>query len=480
MTHKLGVYYAHHHDWESSWRYMTALRPPVICLLMPGDAPTALVSRVHATAPEARIHLRWWDIDDGGEDNKRIKLRDPELHAAQDARLCLSRVEQMEREAQVNGLAFPPREQLLMGALNEPPTWEHDKRPAIVAYNRVFVTALIPHRLPALVGCFAVGHPEEWPPVWDWFQPVIDAMKSSPRSVLSLHEYWQLEGPHYIWTDAQGNERHDWGALAGRYQHCPFDVPILIGECGADGRLYDRHSQHTGWQGNMTAGQYAGQLGEYLGEINRDKRIIAALPFLTDYQNEEWGTFDTTPAHDVILAMVSALPEPKPDPSIFVPTVTTPPAPMPPVDSGALFIRCVEWVLEKEGGFQANPNDQGNYYQNKLIGTKYGISAASYGGRYDIPNLTREQAIQIYHDDYWIPSGANHLAWPACLLAFDTAVLHGVGTAQLWQVQNGVNPFALFAKRLRIYLASQHWQEFGAGWTARVAALAEEVAKDIT
>lgn len=139
--------------------------------------------------------------------------------------------------------------------------------------------------------------------------------------------------------------------------------------------------------------------------------------------------------------------------------------------------RSIAWVLAKEGGFQKNPVDQGNYYQGQLIGTKYGISARSWGGQYDIPNLTIEQAKSIYLEHYWRKSGADQLEFPLCLLVFDTAVLHGIGAAQTWLKQVGPNAYAFAAKRLRVYTHSEEWEFFGAGWVNRVADLLEEIGK---
>lgn len=361
MSHKLGIYYAHHHDWPSSWDYIARLQPPVSRILMPGDHPTDLVSRVYRTAPNAVIPLRWWDIDDGGESNKRNKLADPERAAEQDAITYLARIETMERVATLNGLPFPPRRQLRVNGLNEPPTWEHDKRPAVVRYNVRLIERMRPHQIPVYAGCLAVGHPEEWLPVWDWAQPMIDAIKGLPGSALELHEYWQLEGPNHIWGDGT---RKDWGALAGRYQRCPFDVPIVIGECGADGRLYDRKPRHTGWVGNMTPETYAGQLGWYLNQIDRDRRIVAALPFLTDYQADEWGTFDTTGAHDAILRMIAQRPTvpASEEHSVHIPVVggPTPPSVEKPTMAQGKLIWPVKGVVTQRWGERAS------FYQEKL------------------------------------------------------------------------------------------------------------------
>ena len=57
------------------------------------------------------------------------------------------------------------------------------------------------------------------------------------------------------------------------------------------------------------------------------------------------------------------------------------------------FRQAVEVVLKHEGGYVNNPNDPGGE-------TKYGISKRSYP-HLDIKNLTRDQAIEIYHRDWW-------------------------------------------------------------------------------
>jgi len=82
-----------------------------------------------------------------------------------------------------------------------------------------------------------------------------------------------------------------------------------------------------------------------------------------------------------------------------------------------------------EGGFQNDPGDSGNYAGGKLVGTKYGIAAASYPHE-DIPNLTLERAGQIYQRDFWGASRCDE--WPNQIVAnlyFDFAVNMGQGTA---------------------------------------------------
>lgn len=57
------------------------------------------------------------------------------------------------------------------------------------------------------------------------------------------------------------------------------------------------------------------------------------------------------------------------------------------------FLAAVETVLRHEGGYVDNPADRGG-------ATKFGISQRSYP-HLDIANLTRDEAVAIYHRDYW-------------------------------------------------------------------------------
>lgn len=164
----------------------------------------------------------------------------------------------------------------------------------------------------------------------------------------------------------------------------------------------------------------------------------------------------------------------KPQP-VHSPAPTAPPQ---PTDN---WQRSIAFVRKWEGGYSDNPDDHGNWTggrkgHGELKGTKYGVSAASYP-QLDIRNLTMAEADAIFFRDYWQASGAASLPWPGCLLAFDTAVLHGVETSREWQQEVGINPYAFAAKRLRVYTKLDNWHVFGVGWVNRVAGLLEEAAR---
>jgi len=72
----------------------------------------------------------------------------------------------------------------------------------------------------------------------------------------------------------------------------------------------------------------------------------------------------------------------------------------------AEFEPAVKIVLKHEGGFQIDPNDDGNWTggikgRGELKGTNHGISAASYPAE-NIKTLTEDRAKEIYLRDYWL------------------------------------------------------------------------------
>lgn len=89
--------------------------------------------------------------------------------------------------------------------------------------------------------------------------------------------------------------------------------------------------------------------------------------------------------------------------------------------NGENFKRCMDFVFKWEGGLVDDPKDRGGI-------TKYGVSLRAHPklGREGIKALTKAGAIEIYRKEYWLPTGADALAWPLCLLVFDTAVNRGI------------------------------------------------------
>lgn len=146
----------------------------------------------------------------------------------------------------------------------------------------------------------------------------------------------------------------------------------------------------------------------------------------------------------------------------------------------------IERTLKHEGGYANDLDDPGGE-------TNYGISKRSYHSL-DIKNLTREEAIEIYRRDYWVPmwSGIESQDVADCL--FDFSVNAGILTA-IRQFQksvgelvagplivdgvfgpatlaatNSVNPMELlrtFTLARLVYYASLSRQKYLKGWFRR-------------
>lgn len=155
----------------------------------------------------------------------------------------------------------------------------------------------------------------------------------------------------------------------------------------------------------------------------------------------------------------------------------------------ANFDRAVQLILVKEGLLSDDPNDAGGL-------TKHGISRKAYPAL-DIANLTVEQAIEIYRQDYWAKIRGDELAWVFALPLFDCAVNQGVGTAvKLFQKALKVGADGVFgpstlraaaqaaagdpsevlvdlmARRIAAYTQVPSWPTHGRGWTRRCFSIA--------
>jgi lysozyme family protein len=162
-----------------------------------------------------------------------------------------------------------------------------------------------------------------------------------------------------------------------------------------------------------------------------------------------------------------------------------------------LFDTCATITLAHEGPFSCDHADPGNWTggavgSGRLVGTAWGISAASYPDL-DIPHLSREAALAIYERDYWQKYHDDDLPPGLALLHFDAAVNNGPGRANKWLQQavfvypdGTIGPVTLaavaarswqdtarafMAFRLLFMTGLATWKIFGAGWSRRLAAL---------
>lgn len=350
MSSILSVYLSNHHDFASTWDYIARLQPSFIRI----HQPTArAIWRAQQAAPNAKIMLRSWDIDDSNGDRKREAYADPRGAANKHLMMWGELIRGLRAEFEENGWRYDETKWHL-GLINEP---DPAHLPQIVEYTRarMEMTAWPLGVMVPSVGNF--GIPGKDPNDWSLVKPLEKAILDGGH-ILMAHEYWQPEGPTCVWTDKAGNRRSDAGYLAWRHRHIPLDVPILIGESGANGFIYNRHSgkDDAGWGRFMSPEQYAAQVREYIAGC--DTRVQGVCLYMTDYHSDQWRTFDTTPAHEQLLAIRETRPAGEKPHTVHIPVVvvdtpaTPPPSVPPPASSqaGVLDPNVLMAILDIESG----------------------------------------------------------------------------------------------------------------------------------
>jgi murein L,D-transpeptidase YcbB/YkuD len=173
---------------------------------------------------------------------------------------------------------------------------------------------------------------------------------------------------------------------------------------------------------------------------------------------------------------------------------TTTPAPTvaPATDR---FDSCVAVTLTQEGGFCDNPADPGR-------ATNFGITIATLAAwrgtsvtSDDVRTMSRDEAIEIYRANYWLPARCGDMPAGIDLMVFDFSVNSGPRTAvkavqRLVGVPDdgSVGPMTLTAlaradqkslvnalaqARLDYCRSLPTWTDFGTGWTSRVRQVAQ-------
>lgn len=145
--------------------------------------------------------------------------------------------------------------------------------------------------------------------------------------------------------------------------------------------------------------------------------------------------------------------------------------------SDKTFQKALKFLYEAEGGYTNNKNDHGG-------ATNLGITQSEYNEflkknklpNKNVRNITKTEATKIFHDEYWVTSGAYKEKDPKKAIAlFDTAVLHGPGRAKTFYKQSNGDLDKFLAIRKQSYNAivarDSSQKEFYKGWNNRVANL---------
>lgn len=312
MSHVLAPYWAVKHRRPADYSFFSALRPSVV-KLMDGGPPD--YAWVRDNLPGALTVARDWLLDDNHGAEWQKLLADPVGTGKRHAQ---------EWKAKQAQLGFDPATTLCQG-LNEPKVWEQDHRAVAptVAYTIAYLDELKRLGLRGVALSLSVGWPRntgaDLPPLWGEFPGVAAAILRG-NHVLGLHEYWPRSGP------AQG-----WGWLAGRALKCPWQVPILIGECGMSYAVEQGGvpTEKQGWRAHISDEVYAGQLVDYHNRMAADPRIIGLCVYLCDFASSEWWSKDLEPAYDNVLARKGQLRERATTPPVTPPVVEPPVTPVP-------------------------------------------------------------------------------------------------------------------------------------------------------
>ncbi len=155
----------------------------------------------------------------------------------------------------------------------------------------------------------------------------------------------------------------------------------------------------------------------------------------------------------------------------------------------------LERILDHEGGFTDNPHDPGNWTGGEigvglLKGTKWGIAANSWP-ELDIQNLTRDEAVAIYRQNYLDPLDADRYSDGVAFQLLDLAINSGVWRAKtLLQRAVGakedgiIGPVTMskmyafsesdlimliISTRLDYLTNLNAWPKFSRGWVRRIA-----------
>jgi lysozyme family protein len=149
------------------------------------------------------------------------------------------------------------------------------------------------------------------------------------------------------------------------------------------------------------------------------------------------------------------------------------------------FEQAVKFVLDQEGGVSDLAGDPGGL-------TKFGISQRNHPNL-DVADLTREQATEIYRNDYWRMLSCDQLPNGLDLLVFDAAANEGptLAAKMLQSIlrikEDGVigpltielarkTPNAVtdyLGQRMYQYALAPQVSTFGRGWYCRLARAAQ-------
>lgn len=269
------------------------------------------VSDLYKQSPESMIVYRDHPLSEQKDD----MANDPSGTGKRHAKEMKAHYYRMAKEAEERDLPYPEKNRVILLGINEPnlDAGERNKNnyKQWLAETERLCKVLDSYTVAFLDECTADGFyggafnlSVGWPanlkdddkPYWGFFTNTEAAIKRG-NHFLVLHEYWCNTGP---------KEMYGW--WCGRFEHCPWDVPIIIGECGMDQYVKDGSvkKESRGWLAWVSKEEYSSQIIEYANMCWQDRRIVGMVVFTSDCNHHDWGSFDLLPCYEYLLQLIHA------------------------------------------------------------------------------------------------------------------------------------------------------------------------------
>ncbi|MFA5937505.1 MAG: peptidoglycan recognition family protein [Candidatus Paceibacterota bacterium] len=276
MTTRLSFVTQPYHKNDTDRVFFNAYKPRTIEFVVTGEEPEA--PDLSYVPQDTLIVLRHYSMSENWGNRTLTSREQAEAQGNEHANFGKRLVDDAVASYRIDA------NRILLTGLNEPQLWSGEPPNLFAYYEAARMRRLHSFGLRAQFCKFGVGWPAnsgtDTPPVWTPFAPIMQEYKAG--DYLGLHEYWDVQGPQDMW-----------GWWAGRYLKCPWNVPIIIGECGIDRYVRDASipSHLRGWKNNINADLYMKQLSYYDDRLHEDSRIFSAQIFTYDFANP-WGVFD--------------------------------------------------------------------------------------------------------------------------------------------------------------------------------------------
>ena len=435
------------HDWQAE----------TVLILSPDQNKVSKIwAEMIQYANNPIVVLRKWEWDDNrryeGDPGVYAKLEaDPLGLAQEDVGKWRNFIDQMRWQAQDRDEPFPDNTQIRCHLVNEPNT--NNLTSQIETYTYEAIRLADPMDLYLLIYNFGSGHPapqvggDGTSPDWGPYEDSMRAAVSGGHTI-GTHEYYNrqgVRGPDMLYWQTM---RHYWAAHFLETWGLLEEVDWWITEWGFEGLVNNDMEGHHGWQGVLSAQEYANDWHWYLTNVAcYVKRVIM---YCNDLSDRIWWTFDPQPAAPQMEVAAD---------SVWTAWTNTntdctskePPPPDPDPTDGPMW-PCDGVITQR---FGENPE----YYEEELgikahngldIGNDDGTIIVSVGdGVVEWSDWDEKYGwyVRIWHEDYHFHSFYAHLEGKAMVAGGDK-VSQGQVIGAMGNTGNSTGPHLHFETRM--------------------------------